>query len=98
MLPLKILWSAVLPDTSVNGCAGGGVDVLPPVALAVNVTVPLGQSVLSGPALAITPQPEVTVVVAVVVQPFESVTVTVYVPAARPVAVCVVCTGTVFQL
>ena len=35
----------------------------------------------------------VMLAVAVVVHPFASVTVTVYVPAARPVAVAVVCTG-----
>ena len=40
----------------------------------------------------------VTVAVAVVVQRFASVTVTVYVPAVRFVAVAVVCTGVVFQL
>src|SRR6478736_2686683 len=40
----------------------------------------------------------VMVTVAVVVHPPASVTVTVYVPAARFVAVAVVCTGMVFQL
>ena len=40
----------------------------------------------------------VMVTVAVVVHPPASVTVTVYVPAARPVAVLTVCTGMVFQL
>jgi len=39
----------------------------------------------------------VMVTVAVVVQPLASVTVTVYDPATRPVAVAVVCTGVVFQ-
>ena len=34
---------------------------------------------------------EFTVVVAVAIQPFASVTVTAYVPAPRPVIVCVVC-------
>ena len=40
----------------------------------------------------------VTVAVAVVVHDAASVTVTVYVPAVRFVAVAVVCTGVVFQL
>jgi hypothetical protein len=40
---------------------------------------------------------EPTVVVAVVIHPLESVTVTVYVPAVSPVAVIVVCTGELFH-
>jgi hypothetical protein len=39
-----------------------------------------------------------TVAVEEAVQPCESVTVTEYVPAVRPVAVAVVCTGEEFQL
>src|SRR6476620_2490278 len=41
--------------------------------------------------------PWVMVAVAVAVNPLMSVTVTVYIPAMRPVAVCVVCTGVVFH-
>ena len=40
----------------------------------------------------------VNVVLADVVQPCASVTVTVYVPAVKPVAVMVVCTGVVLQV
>jgi hypothetical protein len=40
----------------------------------------------------------VIVAVAVFTHPLVSVTVTVYVPAAKPVAVVPVCTGVVFQL
>jgi hypothetical protein len=39
----------------------------------------------------------VTVVVEVAIQPFESVTVTTYVPATRFEAVCVTCAGLVFH-
>ena len=39
----------------------------------------------------------VTVVLAVAVHPFPSVTVTVYVPDESPVAVAVVCTGLEFH-
>ena len=37
------------------------------------------------------------VIVAVLVHPFESVIVTIYVPAHRPLAVAVVCAGVVFH-
>jgi hypothetical protein len=40
----------------------------------------------------------VTVAPTVIVQLWASVTVTIYVPAVRPVAVAVVCTGVVLQL
>jgi len=39
----------------------------------------------------------VIVIVAVLVHPFESVIVTIYVPAHRPLAVAVVCAGVVFH-
>ena len=71
---------------------------MPLVTVTVNVVVPPKHAIVPAAAVAVILQAgEPTVVVAVVVHPLASVTVTVYVPAVKPVAVCVVCTGVVFH-
>ena len=71
---------------------------VPPVVVAVNVVIPPLQAIVPADADNKRLQDgEPTVVVADVVHPFASITVTVYEPAINPVAVIVVCTGMVFH-
>jgi hypothetical protein len=73
--------------------------VVPPegVTLTEPLFIPLHNALLSVLAVAANKVGCVTVAVVVVVQLCASVTVTVYVPAARPVAIDVVCSGDVLQ-
>ena len=71
---------------------------MPPLSVIVAVPVATAQpgcTIFTVCANAVGP---VMIAVAVLVQLFNALTVTVYVPAFNPVAVCVVCAGVVFQL
>jgi hypothetical protein len=74
--------------------------VVPPegVTLADPLLPPLQDTLVKVEAEAVRVVGWVTVVLEIAVQPCESVTVTEYVPAVRPVAVAVVCRGEVLQL
>ena len=70
---------------------------VPPEAVAVALPVPPLQSTLTCVVLTLRTVGCVIVTEAVFMHPFESVTVTVYVPAPRLFAVAVAWTGTVFH-
>ena len=76
---------------------------MPPAALTIKLTAPVAaplHNTLTGVATgdAVIAGGWVMVLLPLLIHPFASVTVTIYVPAARPVAVCVVCIGALFQL
>jgi len=76
---------------------------VPPDALTVKLTAPVAAPLHNTLTVVTTGDAVITggwviVILPLFMHPFASVTVTVYVPAASPVAVCVACAGELFQL